>query len=90
LYFSHVNLTFYAVLTGVYITAPPSYNSLTASPSYAECVFGKVDIKANKGDKHTTQSWAPAYTYYHWNQQSDHQGLKPTVVSPAASSYNDI
>jgi hypothetical protein len=24
---------------------------LTASPSYAECVFGKVDIKANKGDK---------------------------------------
>ena len=80
----------YAVLTGIYITAPPSYNSLTASPSYAECVFGKVDIKANKGDKHTTQSWAPAYTYYHWNQQSDHQGLKPTVVSPAASSYNDI
>ncbi|XP_076110982.1 arrestin domain-containing protein 17-like [Mytilus galloprovincialis] len=60
-------------------------------PSYAECVFGKVDLKEDD-DKHTTSytNWAPAYTYYDWSKTTNYGGLTPSTVTPAADSYNHI
>ena len=43
---------------------------VTAPPSYAECVTGKVDIRED-GDSEYTHgdlNFAPAYTYYSWDQ----------------------
>lgn len=60
-------------------------------PSYAECVFGKVDMKDDDDGKHTTyNSWAPSYTYYDWSQQTNYGGPTPSTITPADSRYNDI
>jgi hypothetical protein len=60
-------------------------------PSYAECVFGKVDMKDDDDGKHTTySSWAPSYTYYDWSQQTNYGGPTPSTMTAADSRYNDI
>ncbi|KAH3812604.1 hypothetical protein DPMN_141040 [Dreissena polymorpha] len=51
---------------------PPSGVSLPfnmPSPSYRECMFGKVDTKESD-DKHAggNMSYAPSYIYYNWMQ----------------------
>ena len=70
-------------------TAPPAYEDLP--PSYAECIFGGVDIRDENDDEHTTlqRNWAPAYTYYNWNQQN-YAGPQPEAVRPAPPSYNAL
>ncbi|XP_052059942.1 arrestin domain-containing protein 17-like [Mytilus californianus] len=70
-------------------SAPPSYDELP--PSYAECVFGAVDIHDEDDGEHTTThgNWAPAYTYYNWNQQN-YSGPQPQAVRPAPPSYNEL
>ncbi|KAK6180223.1 hypothetical protein SNE40_012415 [Patella caerulea] len=39
-------------------------------PSYAECAFGKVNIREESDNEHTRGNldYAPVYTYYNWNQ----------------------
>ena len=48
------------------------YLWLAAPPSYAECVFGKVNIKEENDNEYTKGdlSYAPVYNYYSWDQQS--------------------
>ncbi|KAK6180221.1 hypothetical protein SNE40_012413 [Patella caerulea] len=55
------------------VPSAPSYMD-TPPPSYAECVFGKVNIRDENDDEHTRGNMEyapPAYTYYNWNQQSN-------------------
>ncbi|KAK6180226.1 hypothetical protein SNE40_012418 [Patella caerulea] len=39
-------------------------------PSYAECAFGKVNIREESDNEHTrgNMDFAPVYSYYNWNQ----------------------
>ncbi|XP_050403329.2 arrestin domain-containing protein 3-like [Patella vulgata] len=41
-------------------------------PSYAECVFGKVNIREENDNEHIrgNMDYAPVYTYYNWNQHN--------------------
>ncbi|KAK6180275.1 hypothetical protein SNE40_012462 [Patella caerulea] len=50
----------------------PSYMDIPP-PSYAECVFGKVNIRDENDDEHTrgNMDYAPAYTYYNWNHHTN-------------------
>ncbi|XP_063442954.1 arrestin domain-containing protein 1-like [Mytilus trossulus] len=56
---------------------------LALPPSYAQCVFGKVDLKEDD-DKDTTSysNWAPSYTYYDWSQTTNYGGMAPITVTP--------
>lgn len=80
---------------GVIPTAPPSYDEISAPPpSYAECAFGRQDIRDEHHDEHTSgdTSWAPAYPYYDWSRHSNAMfgGEAPSVARPNPPDYNEI
>ncbi|KAK6180269.1 hypothetical protein SNE40_012456 [Patella caerulea] len=57
----------------------PSYMDIPP-PSYAECVFGKVNIRDENDDEHTrgNMDYAPAYTYYNWNHHTSNTNVPVT------------
>ena len=68
------------------VTAPP--------PSYAECAFGRQDIRDENHDEHTSgdTNWAPAYPYYDWSRHSNMMfgGETPGVARPNPPDYDQI
>ena len=56
----------------------------SAPPSYAECMYGKVDVRDDDDDEHTRGelNWAPTYTYYTWNPPIG----QPTYPPPGHSA----
>lgn len=45
--------------------------SISAPPSYSECVLGKVNVKDEDDNEYThgVLEYAPVYTYYDWGYQ---------------------
>ena len=68
------------------VTAPP--------PSYAECAFGRQDIRDENHDEHTSgdTNWAPAYPYYDWSRHSNmlFGGEAPGIARPNPPEYDQI
>lgn len=82
-------------LPAAFPTAPPSYDEISAPPpAYAECAFGRQDIRDEHHDEHTSgdTNWAPAYPYYDWSQHSTltFGGEAPSVARPNPPSYDEI
>ncbi|KAJ8302419.1 hypothetical protein KUTeg_018815 [Tegillarca granosa] len=85
----------------IILKIPCSWSSLKiergiiiAPPSYEECVFGKVNVRDENDDEHTSgqMAWAPAYPFYDWSQHSSqtYGGFAPDVARPAPPDYNQI
>lgn len=81
--------------TGALPTAPPSYDEILGPPpAYAECAFGRQDIRDEHHDEHTSgdTNWAPAYPYYDWSGHSNmvFGGEAPSVARPNPPDYDQI
>ena len=68
----------------------PVISALSPPPSYAECVFGRSDVRDENDDAHTSgdMSWAPAYPYYDWTLHSSRTftGQQPAVAQQIHSA----
>jgi hypothetical protein len=69
-----------------------------APPSYEESVFGRVEIRDENDDEHTSgqMGWAPSYPVYHYDAATQHFQILPATPSnnPTPSqdppAYNQI
>ena len=57
---------------------------VSAPPSYAECVFGKVDIHDDEDNQYTRgdMAYAPVYTYYNWENPNGNPAVAPNTQMP--------
>ncbi|XP_025115473.1 arrestin domain-containing protein 2-like isoform X2 [Pomacea canaliculata] len=74
---------------------PPPYSE--PPPSYEESVFGRVEIRDENDDEHTSgqMGWAPSYPVYHYDAARQHFQILPAVPaqevpSGAPPAYNQI
>ncbi|KAK7113908.1 arrestin domain-containing protein 17-like [Littorina saxatilis] len=73
---------------------PPPYSE--PPPSYEESVFGRVEIRDENDDEHTSgqMGWAPSYPVYHYDAATQHFQILPSLPvntpSTAPPAYNQI
>ncbi|KAL5022520.1 hypothetical protein ScPMuIL_001675 [Solemya velum] len=73
-------------------SAPPEMTRfMDAPPSYEECIFGKVQIRDDDDDEHTTGqlAWAPAYPYYSQHSDVMYGGAPPSIAQLEPPAYNE-
>ena len=63
-------------------------SSITAPPSYQECVLGKVDVTDDE-NKHVAgnMSYAPSYGYYDWLGNNTQYGVQTSNPSAPPLGY---
>nr|KAG5707515.1 hypothetical protein BaRGS_012019 [Batillaria attramentaria] len=66
-----------------------------APPSYEESVFGRVEIRDENDDEHTSgqMGWAPSYPVYHYDATRQHFQIlpaQPEAPLGAPPAYNQI
>ncbi|KAK7498014.1 hypothetical protein BaRGS_00010602 [Batillaria attramentaria] len=72
---------------------PPPYSE--PPPSYEESVFGRVEIRDENDDEHTSgqMGWAPSYPVYHYDATRQHFQIlpaQPEAPLGAPPAYNQI
>lgn len=73
---------------------PPPYSE--PPPSYEESVFGRVEIRDENDDEHTSgqMGWAPSYPVYHYDAARQHFQIMPAhpadIPSTDPPAYNQI